>query len=478
MAEGNTPTSVISEGSSSEAAEAKLQRISEETIRMNPDMAGASIADDTALQRFLQQQRSDRMNELQSIQHNERPVTGQNHRQAIAGFMAKHTQEPAGAHNKANVPANVDAVEEHRPEAVVVEVQGVVEQQRVSTVLQSCQFRRHLENIIRGSITSARQSASAASSRARAPSSPRPATPVLSAAARGRTSSEETVASGSEGAASSVVEAAGIESSQQARNAPPAQEEPRLGVWEPVNVAPPARGEGGLWDTISRVQREEMVYEISDLLHRRLVSSTLGSEFRTVMEVHMQNRVANSETNGQQVADFVHNIRQSDVHVPNDFSHLGIAPAPRDDNSDNISITGISATAVPYTQTNLHLSREMQGLKSQMEEMKNMLRLSFDLQMDIQRAIRQEVAAAIASATAEGAIAGAAAPAAVRSTPVNDTHCLICLDNHTDSVLYQCGHMCVCFVCGKNLISRGNAKCPVCRAPIKDVIRAYKTNTE
>lgn len=57
MAEGNTPTSVISEGSSSETAEAKLQRISEETIRMNPDMAGASIADDTALQRFLQQQR-------------------------------------------------------------------------------------------------------------------------------------------------------------------------------------------------------------------------------------------------------------------------------------------------------------------------------------------------------------------------------------------------------------------------------------
>ena len=30
------------------------------------------------------------------------------------------------------------------------------------------------------------------------------------------------------------------------------------------------------------------MYEISDLLHRRLVSSTLGSEFRTVMELHMQ----------------------------------------------------------------------------------------------------------------------------------------------------------------------------------------------
>lgn len=54
-----------------------------------------------------------------------------------------------------------------------------------------------------------------------------------------------------------------------------------------------------------------------------------------------------------------------------------------------------------FFQTNLHLSREMQSLKSQMEEMKNMMRLSFDLQMDIQRAIRQEVAAALASATGQ-----------------------------------------------------------------------------
>lgn len=47
-------------------------------------------------------------------------------------------------------------------------------------------------------------------------------------------------------------------------------------------------GERGLWDTVTQAQREDMVYEISDLLQRRLVSSTLHSEFRTVMELHMQ----------------------------------------------------------------------------------------------------------------------------------------------------------------------------------------------
>ena len=64
-----------------------------------------------------------------------------------------------------------------------------------------------------------------------------------------------------------------------------------------------------------------------------------------------------------------------------------------------------------------------------------------------------------------------------RSVPVNDTHCLICLDNHSDSVLYQCGHMCVCYPCGRHLMDRG-AKCPVCRAPIRDIIRAYKCNQD
>lgn len=50
-------------------------------------------------------------------------------------------------------------------------------------------------------------------------------------------------------------------------------------------------------------------------------------------------------------------------------------------------------------QTNLHLSREIASLKAQLQEMKNMMKVSFDLQMDIQRAIRQEVAAGIAAAT-------------------------------------------------------------------------------
>ena len=55
---------------------------------------------------------------------------------------------------------------------------------------------------------------------------------------------------------------------------------------------------------------------------------------------------------------------------------------------------------------------------------------------------------------------------------VNSGNCAICSEANIDSVMYRCGHMCVCMPCGLELKSQG-LKCPICRAPIADVIRAY-----
>ena len=38
------------------------------------------------------------------------------------------------------------------------------------------------------------------------------------------------------------------------------------------------------WQTITQLQREMIVIEISDLVHRQLVSSALESDFRTHLE--------------------------------------------------------------------------------------------------------------------------------------------------------------------------------------------------
>ena len=60
-----------------------------------------------------------------------------------------------------------------------------------------------------------------------------------------------------------------------------------------------------------------------------------------------------------------------------------------------MSVISATAAVTVNTQANAAMSREMRSLKSQMQELKTMMRLSFDLQLDIQRSIRQEVAAAL-----------------------------------------------------------------------------------
>ncbi|XP_070541223.1 E3 ubiquitin-protein ligase NEURL1-like [Ptychodera flava] len=56
----------------------------------------------------------------------------------------------------------------------------------------------------------------------------------------------------------------------------------------------------------------------------------------------------------------------------------------------------------------------------------------------------------------------------------NTEECVICYDRRVDTVIYTCGHMCLCFLCGKKLKQQVGAVCPICRAVIKDVIKTYR----
>ncbi|XP_055602975.1 protein neuralized isoform X2 [Uranotaenia lowii] len=54
--------------------------------------------------------------------------------------------------------------------------------------------------------------------------------------------------------------------------------------------------------------------------------------------------------------------------------------------------------------------------------------------------------------------------------------CTICFEKPIDSVLYSCGHMCMCYDCAiKQWRGIGGGHCPLCRAVIRDVIRTYKS---
>ncbi|KAM6916198.1 E3 ubiquitin-protein ligase NEURL1-like [Xenentodon cancila] len=53
--------------------------------------------------------------------------------------------------------------------------------------------------------------------------------------------------------------------------------------------------------------------------------------------------------------------------------------------------------------------------------------------------------------------------------------CTICYENTVDTVLYACGHMCLCYTCGLKLKKMANACCPICRRTIKDIIKTYRS---
>ncbi|XP_028305609.1 E3 ubiquitin-protein ligase NEURL1 isoform X1 [Gouania willdenowi] len=53
--------------------------------------------------------------------------------------------------------------------------------------------------------------------------------------------------------------------------------------------------------------------------------------------------------------------------------------------------------------------------------------------------------------------------------------CSICYENAVDTVIYACGHMCLCYSCGLKLKKMSNACCPICRRQIRDIIKTYRS---
>ncbi|KAK8491802.1 hypothetical protein V6N13_094577 [Hibiscus sabdariffa] len=116
---------------------------------------------------------------------------------------------------------------------------------------------------------------------------------------------------------------------------------------------------------------------------------------------------------------------------------------------------------------------ELARLQQRMNNMQRMLGACMEMQLELQRTIRQEVSAAMNhSSGSQGVMDDSSSKNAHNWDNVRKGICCICSKGYIDSLLYRCGHMCACFKCANELIQRG-AKCPMCHAPVIEVIRAY-----
>ncbi|KAG8073087.1 hypothetical protein GUJ93_ZPchr0006g41832 [Zizania palustris] len=217
--------------------------------------------------------------------------------------------------------------------------------------------------------------------------------------------------------------------------------------------------------------------ELRELLTRRSVSNLLSSGFRESLDQLIQSYVRRQEHDPVERQGTTTALPNQDTRVEHGIDDASAQPSILPHWQIELPRHNWSQQTVRNSEfewDGIHALRDdLTGLERGMTSMQQMLEACMEMQMELQRSIKQEVSAALNHSAAVPAAQGQGMSEdgsqwklATKGT------CCVCCDRQIDSLLYRCGHMCTCSKCASELL-HGVGKCPLCRAPIVEVIRAY-----
>ncbi|KAF7801315.1 RING/U-box superfamily protein [Senna tora] len=206
--------------------------------------------------------------------------------------------------------------------------------------------------------------------------------------------------------------------------------------------------------------------EIRQLLERRTVSTFLSSDFRERMDKLMESHIGTQthltwsyrDSNDQASEDSDRIESSSSTH--HQPSSISLSQSPFQDNHNSSSSSSITRHSSNIEMELIYdLRGQMEQMHREMIEIRNSIKACMDMQMAFQQSMKREV-----KTVKEKKKKSHERP--------KKGNCCICYEKKVDSVLYRCGHMCACLKCA-NELQWNSGKCPICWAPIVDVVRVY-----